>query len=37
MEGGGIHMESGLGGEEVWKVEQLEGQWGAGNGIWNIN
>jgi hypothetical protein len=26
----------GWGGEEVWDVEQLEGVWGAGNGIWSV-
>ena len=29
-------METGLGGEEVWNVEQSEGGWGAGNGIWSV-
>jgi hypothetical protein len=27
--GGGIHMEMGWGGEEVWDVEQSEGGWGG--------
>jgi hypothetical protein len=31
-----IHLELGWGGEEVWDVEQSEGEWGAGNGIWSI-
>jgi hypothetical protein len=26
----------GWGGEEVWNVEQLEGEWGSGDGIWSI-
>ena len=30
--GGGIHMETGWDGEEVWDVEQLEGGW-EGQGI----
>jgi hypothetical protein len=34
--GGGIHMEIGWGGEEVWDVEQTEGGWGVGNGIWSV-
>jgi hypothetical protein len=35
--GGGIHVEMGWGGEEVWDVEQLDGGWGrVGNGIWNV-
>jgi hypothetical protein len=33
---GGIHMETGWGGEEVWDVEQTEGGWGAGNEIWSV-
>ena len=34
---GGIHVETGCGGEEVWDVEQLEGRRGvARNGIWSI-
>ena len=33
----GIHVEMGLGGEEVWYVEQSDGGWGgAGNGIWSV-
>jgi hypothetical protein len=38
VEGGGIHVETGLGGEEVWDVEQSEGGWGGGegNGIWSV-
>ena len=33
---GSIHMETGLGGEELWDVEQSEVGCGrAGNGIWN--
>jgi hypothetical protein len=31
--GGGIHMETGWGGEEVWDVVQLEGGW---SGEWNM-
>jgi hypothetical protein len=39
--GEGFHvetgLETGLGGEEVWDVEQLDGGWGgAGNGISSI-
>ena len=35
--GGGIHVERGCGGEEVWDVEQLEGgKGGAGDGIWSV-
>ena len=34
--GGDIHVEMGWGGEEVWDVEQTEGGWGAGNGIWSV-
>ena len=29
-------MEMGWGGEEVWDVEQTEGRWGVGNGIWSV-
>jgi hypothetical protein len=29
-------MEIGWGGEEVWDVEQTEGGWGVGNGIWSV-
>jgi hypothetical protein len=30
-------VETGLGGEEVWDVEQSEGGWGGvGNGIWGV-
>jgi hypothetical protein len=37
VEGGGIHVETGCGGEEVWDVEHLEGgRGGAGNGIWSV-
>jgi hypothetical protein len=37
VEGGGIHVETGFGGEVVWDVEQLEGGSGvAENGIWNV-
>ena len=37
MEGGGIYVEIGCGGEEVWDVEQLGGgRGGAGNGIWSV-
>ena len=37
MRGGGVHVEMGWGGEEVWDVEQLEGGWGgAGSGIWSV-
>ena len=37
MGGGGIHVEMGWSGEEVWDVEQSEGGWGgAGNGIWSV-
>jgi hypothetical protein len=37
VEGGGIHVEMGRGGEEVWDVEQLEGgSGGAVNGIWSV-
>jgi hypothetical protein len=38
VEGGGIHVETGWGGEEVWHVEQSEGGWGwgVGNGIWSV-
>jgi hypothetical protein len=32
---GGIHMETGVG-EEVWDVEQSEGRWKVGNGIWSV-
>jgi hypothetical protein len=27
-DGGGIHMETGWGGKEVWNVEQSEAGWG---------
>jgi hypothetical protein len=33
---GGIQVETGWGGDEMWDVEQLEGVWGAGNGIWSV-
>jgi hypothetical protein len=34
---GGINVEMGCRGEEVWDVEQLEGGLGgAGNGIWIV-
>jgi hypothetical protein len=29
VEGGGIHVETGCGGEEVWDVEQLKGGCGG--------
>jgi hypothetical protein len=30
-------MEMGWGGEEVWDVEQSEGEWeGVKNGIWSV-
>jgi hypothetical protein len=34
--GGGVHMETAWGGEEVWDVEQMEGGMGVGDGIWSI-
>jgi hypothetical protein len=30
VEGGGIHVETGCGGEEVWDVEELKGGRGGG-------
>ena len=34
---GGIHVETGWGGEEVWDVDQLkDGRGGMGNGIWSV-
>ena len=37
MGGGGIHVETGWDGEEVWDVEQSEDGWGeVENGIWNV-
>jgi hypothetical protein len=36
VEGGGIHVEMGWGGKEVWDEEQKEGRWGPGHGIWSI-
>jgi hypothetical protein len=37
VDGGGIHVEKGCGGEEVWDMEQLEGGRGrGGNGIWCV-
>ena len=37
MEGGGIHVETGCGREEVWDVEQLEGRRGRVRiGIWSV-
>ena len=36
MGDGGIHIETGWGVEEMWDVEQSEGGWGAGNGIWSV-
>jgi hypothetical protein len=24
------------GGEEMWDMEQSEGRWGTGNGIWSV-
>jgi hypothetical protein len=35
--GGGIHVETGWGGEEVWDVEQLEGGWWGGGQEWNLD
>jgi hypothetical protein len=32
---GGIHMENGWGGEELWDVEQSKGDRGR-NGIWSV-
>jgi hypothetical protein len=32
--GGGIHLETGCGGDEVWDVDQSKGGWG--NREWNI-
>jgi hypothetical protein len=35
--GGGIHMDMVWSGEEVWDMEQLEGEWGGtGNGMWCV-
>jgi hypothetical protein len=31
---GGIHVETGWGGKEVWDVEQMEGGWGGKE--WNM-
>jgi hypothetical protein len=37
VEGGGILVETGCSGEEVWDVMQLEnGRGGARNGIWSV-
>jgi hypothetical protein len=37
VEDGGIHVETGCDGEEVWEEEQLEGErGGVENGIWSI-
>jgi hypothetical protein len=37
LEGGGIHVETGWCGEEVWDMEQFEGgRGGAWNGIWSV-
>ena len=36
MVGRGIHVEMGWCGENVWDVEQLEGEWGKGNKIWSV-
>jgi hypothetical protein len=36
VEGGGIHVKTRWGGQEVWDVEQLEVGLGAGNGIWSV-
>ena len=40
VEVGGIHVEMGCSGEEMWDVEVWEvlegGRGGAGNGIWSI-
>jgi hypothetical protein len=33
MGGGGIHVETGWGGKEMWDVEQLGGWGGSGNEI----
>jgi hypothetical protein len=32
---GGIHVETGWGGEDMWDVEQMEGGWGR-DGIWSV-
>jgi hypothetical protein len=32
----GIHVETKWAGEEGWNVEQSEGGWRAGNGIWSV-
>jgi hypothetical protein len=32
----GIHVELRWGREEVWNVEQTEGGWRVGNGIWSV-
>ena len=34
MRGGGVHVETGWAGEELWDVEQSKGRWG--NGIWSV-
>jgi hypothetical protein len=34
--GGGIQVEKEWGGLELWDMEQSEGGWGAGNGIWSV-
>jgi hypothetical protein len=35
--GGGIHVEVGWSGEDVWNMELSNGGWGeAGNGIWSV-
>jgi hypothetical protein len=31
-----IYVETGWGGEEMLDMEQLEGRWGKGNGIWIV-
>jgi hypothetical protein len=37
VQGIGLHVETGCGGEEVWDVEQLEdGRGGVANGIWSV-
>ena len=36
MEIGASMWKQGGIGVEVWDVEQLEGVWGAGNGIWSV-
>jgi hypothetical protein len=31
-----IHIETGQDEKEVWDVEQTEGGWGVGNGLWSV-